>query len=424
MRPGGPTAPDRAVTLLLAALVLYGLASSPAPNAPGLAEAAIAVCLALAVGPLGVVWAAGGAGLVAASTAAWRDAGSPWLVPASLALLYLALVPSGRSMLEGWQLRAMLRDIVPLAYFFLPLLLAPVLTLRLSAPDLNRAARVLAAGLVLAGLVFAARFLWITGAWAQGLDSRVPTDGLLYLGNDPSVTFAALLLSCAGLSCLARPSPARLALALLAAAGAALCLTVLAVTLQRAALAAWLVGTGLYALGLCARHGAALVLLPLAAAVGWWASAGLPWQVLGLLAEKTRLVGFNQHDAEIVAALRAVGAEPARALFGAGWGALLDSPAVPTQKVTYFHALPLYLLAKAGALGMLAGLAYVGAVVLAGLRALPACPAPVLAALAPLAVGTLIQPSFKYLTYGACLLLLTLLAAAQAGATESARQRR
>lgn len=403
--------PERigAAPLLALALLLYGAASSPAPTSPGGVEAAIALLLIVAVGARGMVWAASGAGLLTRRPC-WQEE-APWLGMAALALPPLALLPTVRALAEGWPAAALPRDLVPLAYLFLPLLLAPAWLGRADGAALRRAAWWLAAGLTAAGLVFAARFLAITGAWGRGLAAPAPSDGLLYLANDPSVGFAAILLSCLALRGLARPSPARLLGAALAGAGALLCLAALALTLQRAALTAWAGCVLVFLVGLAARRPALWLTLPPVLALAYGLAGDTLATLARLLVEKTRLVGFNQHDAEIAATLAFVAESPLRLLFGGGWGALLDSPAVPTQKVGYLHALPLYLLAKAGIVGLLLGLGYLLALAATALRALPHAPALLLACAGPLAVGALIQPSFKYLSFGLCLTLVTLLAA-------------
>ena len=135
-----------------------------------------------------------------------------------------------------------------------------------------------------------------------------------------------------------------------------------------------------------------------------------------LLILKTALVGLNQHGAEIAVAADLASASVGRILVGGGWGLLLETPAVPGYRVAYLHALPLYMLVKTGLLGTLLLLAYLG--LLAG-SCVPQLwrqsPALCLAVLAPLCIGLMVQPSFKYLSFGLLLGCLALTKSDRAG---------
>lgn len=382
---------------LLLALALYGLLSSPTPADPGPVELAIGVLLVAAVGP--------GHGLMVAAGFSLRRTPRPAHevigVPVFALLLWGWLL---RGFMAGWEIADVIRDVVPLVYFVLPLFLA-----RLIGAGGERLLRWLAMAIAVVGVVFAWRYYRISGATVGRLRHAVPSDHLLYLPNSLSMQFAAVLLPLAALERLTRPSLGRLATAALMIGGGVLCLSALAATLQRAAL-------GLAAVALCAglvlgcrgRPGL-LLLLPVGVAAVLW----LFWpQVSGLtllLLLKTQIVGLNRHDSEIAVALESAGQSLVHALFGTGWGALIETPAVPGMAVSYLHALPLYFLVKTGLVGTALALGWLASL-LPGLRALwrrhpPIC----LALLAPLTVGSVFQPSFKSLDYG---LLLTLLAVA------------
>ncbi len=373
---------------LAAAILLYGGLSSPTPDAPGRVEAAIGLLLILAVGPVGAAAAAFGAGL--RPTAPLGRLGPPLLA----GLLWPPLV---LGLARGWSAQDIVRDVLPLFYLFLPVLLAHRL------PP-HRAVTAPAALLATLGVLLAARFLAIVGAPALGLALPPPDDGQLYLANSPAVLFAAVLLPLLALD-RGRPTPAGLLRRLACAAGGLLALAALAVSLQRAALT--LAGLGL-AGGLlrAARRGPSGGLPVLCAGVVGLIGGG-EWLVrlVTLLAEKTRLSGFNQHMGEVAAAGLAVGGAPETVLLGLGWGALIDSPAVPGIPVSFLHALPLYILVKAGLLG-LGLLALYLAALTPGLRALGRRhPAIALAALPALTIGLLVQPTFKWLDFGLLLAL-------------------
>jgi hypothetical protein len=388
-----------AVWLALAAVV-YGLFGSPTPDAPGWAELAAGICLVLAAGPLTGAAAAAGADLRAR-----RGPGWPAVAALGFAIaLWPALI---RGMAAGWPAATMVRDLLPLAFLFLPLFLARRLAGALGA---EAAVRLVAGTLALVGVLFAARYFAITGLQVGWLGEQAPSDGLLYLANSPAVPFAAVLLPLLAFERLAGPHPARWPAALAMLAGGALCAAALAATLQRAALAAAGLAAALY-LARRAIDRPQAVLAAVAAGAALLALEGDWAGRLGqLLAWKTAEVGLNQHAAEIAVALDVAARSPGHALFGAGWGALFESPAVPGYRVGYLHALPLYLLAKGGILGLLAVGVYLLALAPAFARLWAGRPALASAAAAPLAVGLLIQPSFKYLGFGLVLTLVALAA--------------
>ena len=97
-------------------------------------------------------------------------------------------------------------------------------------------------------------------------------------------------------------------------------------------------------------------------------------------------------------------------LFGHGWGALVANPAVGGWRVSYTHTLPTYALAKAGALGLVALAAYLGAFALRALAALRRDPTLGWAVLPPLVMALCAHTSFKYLDTGILLTLMLLVA--------------
>ena len=386
---------------LAAAALVYGLFGSPTPDAPGWPELAAGLCLVLAAGPLAAPAAAAGAGLAART-------GPRWPLVAALAFA-LALWPALiRGLAAGWPAVAILRDLVPLLFLFLPLLVARRLAAALGT---DGALRLAAGALALIGVAFAARYFAITGLPVGWLGPAAPTDGLLYLPNSPAVLFAAVLLPLLAVERLARPAPDGWPAALVLLAGGALCAAALAATLQRAALTAAAVAV---ALALARRAGDRPGLVLTAVAVGAAALAvEADWvgRLGGLLLWKSAVVGLNQHAAEIAVALEIAGRSPAHALFGAGWGTLLETPTVPGYRVGYLHALPLYLLAKAGVIGLLAVGLYLLALLPAFGRLWCGRPALAAAATAALPIGLLVQPSFKYLGFGLVLTVVALAAA-------------
>ncbi|MFC5359989.1 hypothetical protein [Azospirillum himalayense] len=386
----------RAAGLFLA-LVLYGLLSAPAPAEIRFAEAMIGALLVLGVGLLRPLSVATGHALLE------RDSPS-WETPAVLALAVLLWCPLLRGVWLDWAPGDMVRDVVPLFYLFLPVLLVPMLR---SASDW--AAGLLAGGLAVAGVGFALRW-WKQADWGFGaIGVRAMADGGVYLLNAPSVLFAAIALPAFGVGALAQGGWPRRAAGMAAILGGLLCLAALAGAVHR------------MALGLAAMAFAALGL--------WWlrrsplAGVGLGVAALlvvalfhealvgalGQVAEKTRLAGANTRWEEAEAALGQALSSPAAFLFGQGWGALLANPAVGGWRVSYTHTLATYALAKTGVVGLIALIAYLGGLAPRALALLRADPALGWAVLAPLLMALGLHTSFKYLDTG---LLLTLAALA------------
>ncbi|MCW2247900.1 hypothetical protein M2352_003534 [Azospirillum fermentarium] len=374
---------------LFLSIVLYGLLSHPAPPSVRWVEAAVG-CLLLAV--TGVRRPAS---LLSGHAAA--VAGDGWTCAMALSFLWLAWAPLLRGLSLGWD--GVMRDVVPLGFLFLPLMLVPPLRAHRA-----RAVRILVAALALAGVLFAVRW-WNQNGWAFGLVGGVPLgDGPRYFLNAPSVLFAGIGLTLAGAGALAGRMRGGGPAAVAGLAGGLLCLGALAGAVHRLALV----------LAVCAltwaavRQARGLVLAAAAAALlALMVEGSLP-AALAQAWEKSRIYGVNARGAELDAVLVQAGDGPWPLLFGQGWGALLANPAVGGWRVGYTHTLVSYALFKAGILGLAALTVYL----LGALRAVPGLVRrhPVLAAavLPPLAVSLTLHTSFKYLDCGLLLTLLVL----------------
>lgn len=392
---------------LFAALALYGLLSAPAPPEVRAVEAVIGALLVASLGlerPLAV---ATGHALRAPALAGWEAVGA-------LAFVWLLWAPLVRGLTLGWEVGAVLRDVVPLGYLFLPVLLVPLL--KRGGPG---AVRLLAAGLALAGVLFALRW-WRHADWGFGaVGARAMADGLRYFLNAPSVLFAAVALPMAALGLAARGGWWRWGAAAALLVPAALCLGALAGAVHRMALGMALLGF-------------------LATVPWWWRRA--PAAVLGgvlligaavlllgdtvagalaLVGEKNRLAGTNARIDEAIAVLEQVGRSLPAFLFGDGWGAQVANPAVGGWRVAYTHTLVSYALLKAGVLGLVAVVAYLAALAPVAWRLLRSNPPLAVAVLAPLSMALGVHTAFKYLDCG---LLLTLMVLA-AGETRTEEQR-
>lgn len=297
----------------------------------------------------------------------------------------------------------MARDIVPLLYLFLPVLLVPVLR---GAAD--RALPLLAGGLALAGLALALRW-WKQAQWGFGaVGTRAMPDGGAYFLNAPAVLFAAVALPALALVLASRGGAGRWLGAACCAAGGALCLAALAGAVHRTALGLAALAALVLLAGWTRRsHGPALPLLVLGLAAGLALGDPLSgaWEQV---AEKTRLTGANSRWEEAAAVLEHVARSPWALAFGDGWGAKLSNPAVGGWRVSYTHTLATYILVKGGLTGAIALAAYLGALVPLALRLLRDNPPLGWSLLPPLLMALGLHTSFKYLDTGVLLTLVVL----------------
>lgn len=391
---------------LCLALILYGLLSAPAPAQIRLIEAVIGALLVLGVGLLRPLSVTTGHALLERDSPSWER-------PAVLALAVLLWCPLMRGVWLDWSPGDMLRDVVPLFYLFLPVLLVPMLR---AAPD--RAVALLTAGMALAGVGFALRW-WKQADWGFGaVGVRAMADGGVYLLNAPSVLFAAIVLPSSGLGMLMRGRWLWSAAGVAAILGGFLCLAALAGAVHRMALG--LAVMAFVALGLWRLRRTPMV----GVGVGMAALLLMTpfFDVLlgaaGQVAEKTRLAGANTRWEEADAAFGQALSSPTAFLFGQGWGALLANPAVGGWRVSYTHTLVTYALAKTGVIGLCALTAYLGGLAPRALALLRSDPALGWAVLAPLLMALGAHTSFKYLDTGV-LLTLTVLAAERGKALPS-----
>jgi hypothetical protein len=381
-RPGGAAA---GVLLLAAAVLVHGAVGLPAPQAVGLAEAVVGACLLMAAG-LGTLVRFG-------SGAVLLSPGPAWAVVGASGFLWLLWIPLLRGAAAGHAPEDVVRDVVPLVFLFLPLLLTPGLA-RLGP----RAVDVLAAALALAGVLIAARWL-LSGLPAGPVPER-------YLPNDPAVLFAAIWLPAVGFR-LARRLPAWPAAAVLAAAGA-LCLAALVLQVNRSAsivAAAALLAVFAWSWRSAGIAGACVVA---AAGSAVWMRSDLVFSTMEAFAAKTQAYGTNGRLAELAAVAERAASTWDGLLFGAGWGALLRNPAVGDWWVSYTHGLPGYLLFKTGLAGCAVAGLWAVCLLAVVVRVLRRDMALGLAVVAPLLVGGMVHTGYKYFCYGVLLTLLTL----------------
>lgn len=391
---------------VVVALLVQGAAGRPAPPVfrPEI-EGVVALALIFAAGLRAPIDVALGGGPQAPR----------WFVVGAACLFVLLWPPLIRAAWEGRSLQDAARDVVPLLFLFAPLALVPALRRAGekggAGGGAGRVAGLLTAAFMAEGLFFVLRW-WRHADWGFGaLGVRTLSDGGAYLLNAPSVLFAAVAWPLAALHCLEKGGLPRLFAAGAALIAGALCVGAL----------------------LGAAHRLAFVLIVVAAAVAVWTRRRrIPWLIPALavaaaavfalegerligalfaVVEKTRQIGGNARMEEAAAALTAAGESPAGLLFGGGWGLLIENPAVGGWRVSYTHTFVTYLLLKAGLVGLIAGVVWLGVFSPAAFVLLRRDPAWAAAVCAPLVVSFTVHTSYKYLDAGVLLTLLMLKAA-------------
>lgn len=379
--------PDLRFAAFLCALFLYALCGVPTPDNPGPVEALIGLLLVVAVG-----FGRGVQVLNLASLRGWERAGAALL-------LYGLSIPCIVALLSGNAFSLVLRDLIPFIFLLLPLFLYPLTAAK------EKYAPLLTAGVAGVGIAFAARLLWSIfggGRVGPGLDP-------FYLANAPTVMFAALI--CLGLAGSALYHAVTLPSLVRAGALAAFSLPPLiamALVMQRATmglvagcLALWLV------LAFVRNPGRAIFpfLVLVAAALAGHEILGSVYQSL---LQKTAQVGFNMRGQELLAVLGSISRSIPVAVFGRGWGATFESPAVGGVAVNFTHSLLTGVLLKTGLCGLSLALLWLGTLANLAARLVWQKPVLALALTGPLVIDVFLYASYKSLDFGLVLLLVPL----------------
>ncbi|HNQ91836.1 MAG TPA: hypothetical protein PKI93_02785 [Alphaproteobacteria bacterium] len=251
-------------------------------------------------------------------------------------------IPALIGAVHGAVFTDIVRDMVPFLFLFL------VAVYRPHIEELGIRFVWFVAGM---GFVFSVRAL--VPVWSELIQDNVrmwgaPPD-LLYLANSPEVLFAALWLMGAGFASLFYDI--RILRGLVLVVLSLIPLLSMVMMMQRA-------GAGAYAASLLILLFGLLVYSPKRFAVAILCLAGvvvavspLVLPVVDALVWKTHLVGFNSRVQEWGKVLDLVSQDWVHALFGYGWGARFENPAVGGISVLYTHSLPSSLLLKTGWLG-------------------------------------------------------------------------
>ncbi|MGH1404847.1 MAG: hypothetical protein ACRBDL_11460 [Alphaproteobacteria bacterium] len=384
---------DYRIICFFIACVLYAVLGSPTPDTFGYVEVLIGVLLALSVGagrmrdallqPIN---------RIETKKRYWKSAGQAFL-------LYGLSVPLLVSVLSGYAPKAIMRDILPFLFLFLPLLLLQVIRAR------PYYFRVILCSVCLIGILFSIRS--VSMRYALGCPYWCG-DELLYLENMPTVLFSCLFLIGVAMHRVARCFSLKsclIAFSLLALSLVPLVSMIL--TLQRASVGA----VFLYVLVLLIYHvvrsperafGVVVVLLTA------FSIAGLSFYgISSSLLVKTQKVGLNMRPQEFYAVWQVVTASPISFLFGIGWGGSFASPAVGGLNVNFTHNFFSSIFLKTGVLGIIFGIAYVSGILERSFRVILKNPTLGLAIFMPVMIDITLYASFKSLDFGLMLLLIS-----------------
>lgn len=353
--------------------------------------------------------------------------------PARWCLILTALlffIPLCVGLMHGNAWSDMARDIFPLAF----LLLIPIL-LTYSASSANSATlrTLMATALAFVGICTAITFFvgalnlvestdqmvaMMRGGFGQVMPSHISLAGLeeevrivflkLY---DPAMLFAAIFLSSWGAVLMVESWRGWAPGMILAGMGAFIAYGFMILGL-RAYAALFVLAVLAVSLTKWRDRGLYIRLLPfiLAGCILFWSQI---WAVLQLLWIKQQAVGTNGKAEEWLAVASVVFSSPKTALFGIGWGGMLNNP-ILNETTRFTHSALSFYLLKSGVLGLIAllfiivillfqgrRLGHGGALTSSQLIFLVSC-------LPPLVIGVLFEPTYKMMSYGVILALFVL----------------
>lgn len=310
------------------AILLYALFSSPTPDSAGLAEITIMALILIAVTP---------AGAIGAIT-------RPHL-PAPLGYhrffcLFMLSVPLIIGVVNGYATGDIIRDLIPVMALCLPLPL-PLMTI-------NPPVRSMAAAMGIAGFVFSLRYLLAVMPDLSIIGLNAQHDNLLYLANAPLVPFACLY----GFAVLTDPEKKMLGQRITGGVITLVTFLAMACMVQRATFILCLTGCIAIAAIRLPRNPLTIVVITSILAIIITPYLPLLLQISDGMIEKTMTLGLNSRWDEITALI------PHGTVFGQGWGALWQSPAVGDYWVRYTHNMFSYYWLKAGMIGSILAIGF------------------------------------------------------------------
>lgn len=378
----------RALALFAAAVLIYSLWGVPTPELLRWPEYITGLLLVASITPL-FIW-----------RFVRRDTQETPLIVFVL-LVYSLTIPLFMALFSGNTAEQVFRDVIAALFLLMPWLVIERFR------DGTRTDQGLLALIVISGFLMGTRVL--LGAYdpaAGGM--KIPVPDPEYLANLPTVLFAALVLFWAGIHWGVMRHHFFRAVVFLMASFALV--YVMAGIGQRAT-------TGLFALSAFVI----IALYGLRAPV--WMACFLGTAFIGLwlildeaaylaegLIRKTQAVGLNMRFEEARAVMESLEVSGWAVMFGRGWGAMYESPAVGGEMVNFTHNFFTHYWLKTGLVGLVLITAYISLFVNVLIRLFFARPVFALILGPPLLIMLTLYASFKSFDFGLFLLAVLLTA--------------
>jgi hypothetical protein len=386
-------------------ILIYSIFSSSTPDNPGIFEALMGLALVAFVGAKNATHVLGGFLTTRNDKMKFLSKGM------YLGFLYIAIFPTFFGIvIDSNQLSDVIRDLIPLIYFYLPLLFYPTMVKRI---DRWRPMLAIAIGCI--GFCYSIRHFQSARIPFYRIGRSVISGDRNYFGMDPAVIFASVYFLISLFERVEKPIKA-----VPFAVAAVVTVAVPASIVVRAQI--FLVGffTVLYILVNLknfSRKTAFKILITIGAVafIGFRiASSQIASNVVNLAMEKNSRVGLSGRDHEVAAVVDALAQDPFHFTFGYGWGSLIRTNANNLKPARFVHNVVVYFIFKTGVLGFLLMLSYFvlwGRLLFRLMRysfRRQSDIAVVFGAGAAIALNFLLEPGYKMFSLGLILLLVLL----------------
>jgi len=396
---------------LLLGIVIYAIAGTPTPDAPGIIEICVAFLLIFAMGVDGLRYAISPLNF---------KTDEMWVSGARILLYYGITVSLLAAVLNGHNLSAILRDLTAFMFLLLPIFIRPLL--QNLHPDKFR---FIIAACIFSGCLFAIRD-W-AGLASISIPGIVAGERLSYLSNSPLTLMAAISLAGIGICLYYRGEFVRgWLLGSILLGIAVFPLATMAMGLQRASIGCFLLAVSVF-LGIAMWSRPKRFTIPvLLLGIGTVCIFPMVENIGASLFMKSDQVGFNMRPEEIKAVWNGVFVYDGTGsinnisfLTGLGWGGSFRSPAVGMMEVYFTHGLMGSALLKTGLIGFFLHAFYLAAIASCFLRVRKlrqfnmhdynlAAYVILLSLLCPFLIDIFLYAAFKSLDFGLILVLMSI----------------
>jgi hypothetical protein len=397
---------ERRAFLFLLIAILYAVFSSSTPEAMGIAEISIGLLLVLFVG-LGVSIDIFGWGFLLRKDKS--------VIPDYVYVSFLALaaIPTVNGLFViGNSLSNFMRDFIPFLYLYIPIFFLPHM-----AKKPSFWLRVLLVGLSAIGISYSIRFFFVSTIPISLLGKVHIAGDLSYYPMEPAVLFSSTFLITSGIYMIFQKS------AFATAKGAALlalgvvvysCLVAVVVRAQIILVLFSAFAVVLYFVVKKPVRG--IPTFAVITFVVYYFHGDIVYDfsqgVFQLVMDKFRAVGLSGKESEIIAVMKNAGRSSGKALFGEGWGGLIEI--YEGVRWRWIHNFFAYLVFKAGLIGLIFGLMYVFwyfkqfIAIARKIRKEPLYLTLIVSIINIFIVHVILEPGFKMFSFGLILMVITL----------------